>query len=98
MKTLKLPALLAAAALVAGWAAGASAHGPGHQGGIATPAAKAVKAPFDIVHTKVSTKGNVAIFHMAVSGKAGKTRPTATGKLAGSAVFRSYSRLSSKGR
>ena len=87
MKTLKLPALLAAAALVAGWAAGASAHGPGHQGGIATLAAKAVKAPFDIVHTKVSTKGNVAIFHMAVSGKAGKTRPTATGKLAGSAVF-----------
>ena len=87
MKTLKLPALLAAAALVAGWAAGASAHGPGHQGGIATPAAKAVKAPFDIVHTKVSTKGNVAIFHMAVSGKAGKTRPAATGKLAGSDVF-----------
>lgn len=44
-------------------------------------------APFDIVHTKITTKGNVATFHMAVSGKAGKNKPVAKGKLAGSDVF-----------
>ena len=58
-----------------------------HDGGIATPASTAVAADFDIVHTRISTSGNVATFHMAVSGKAGRTRPSASGKLAGSQVF-----------
>jgi hypothetical protein len=58
-----------------------------HTGGIKSPKNKAVLAPFDIVHTKISTSGNVATFHMAVSGQAGINKPTAIGKLAGSDVF-----------
>lgn len=85
MNSLKLSILLAS--LLTGWAGGATAHDTSHQGGIATEANETVKAPFDIVHTKISTDGNVAIFHMAVSGKAGTTHPTKSGKLAGSSVF-----------
>ncbi len=58
-----------------------------HQGGIQAAKSKTTLAPFDIVHTKISTKGNVATFHMAVSGKAGESKPTPEGKLAGSNVF-----------
>jgi hypothetical protein len=58
-----------------------------HAGGIKTPKSKTAVAPFDIVHTKVSTMGNVATFHMAVSGSAGESKPTPTGKLASSNVF-----------
>jgi hypothetical protein len=58
-----------------------------HTGGIQSKPAAAVRAPFDIVHTKISTEGNVAVFHVAVSGKAGASKPTKLGKLAGSAVF-----------
>lgn len=58
-----------------------------HTGGIRTAADAAVLADFDIVHAKIGTEKNVAVFHMAVSGKAGATRPSATGKLAGSEVF-----------
>lgn len=42
---------------------------------------------FDIVHAKVTTKNNIATFHMAVAARAGTSKPTATGKLAGSDVF-----------
>ncbi len=65
----------------------ACAHGVGHEGGIASKADQAVQAPFDIVHTRIGTQGNVAVFHMAVSGEAGALRPIASGKLAGSSVF-----------
>lgn len=65
----------------------ALAHDAGHSGGIKTPTAKAVTAPFDIVHTRITTKGNLATFHMAVSGKAGSAKPAKSGKLAGSSVF-----------
>lgn len=58
-----------------------------HAGGIESPITKTTPAPFDIVHTKLTTQGNVATFHMAVSGKAGDSKPGATGKLAGSNVF-----------
>lgn len=58
-----------------------------HRGGISVAPSKAVQAPFDIVHAKIRTEGNVAVFHMAVSGRAGKTRPTPTGRFAGSNVF-----------
>lgn len=58
-----------------------------HTGGIASKANTAVEADFDIVHTRITTEGNVATFHMAVSGKAGATTPAASGKLAGSDVF-----------
>lgn len=59
----------------------------GHQGGIQAEASETVAAPFDIIHAKISTEGNLARFHMAVSGNAGSSRPTASGELAGSDVF-----------
>jgi len=58
-----------------------------HTGGLQSTPAGAVKAPYDIIHTKITTEGNIAVFHMAVSGKAGTLKPTTTGKLAGSTVF-----------
>ncbi len=58
-----------------------------HTGGILSDENKSVLAPFDIVHTKITTKGSVATFHMGVSGKAGISKPTPNGKLAGSSVF-----------
>lgn len=66
---------------------GAFAHQGEHKGGIQSAPAKAVKAPFDIHHTKITTEGNTATFHIAVSGKAGASTPSKTGKLAGSQVF-----------
>jgi hypothetical protein len=75
-----------ALAMAVATSAGAHETGP-HKGGIATKADKAVLAEFDIVHTKITTEGNVATFHMAVSGKAGKSKPAVTGKLAGSKIF-----------
>lgn len=65
----------------------AVAHDGTHSGGIQSNPAAAVKAPYDIVHTKITTENNVAVFHMHVSGKAGTNKPTKTGKLAGSTVF-----------
>ena len=76
--------LAIAAALLA--ALGAHAH-PGHHGGIATAPKAGADAAFDIVHTKIATEGNTAVFHIAVSGKAGASKPAATGQLAGSTVF-----------
>ncbi|MFM9437765.1 hypothetical protein ACFDR9_004855 [Janthinobacterium sp. CG_23.3] len=64
----------------------AQAH-QGHAGGIQTASAKGVNASFDIVHTRIAKEGNTAVFHIAVSGKAGKSHPTKVGKLAGSSVF-----------
>jgi len=79
-----VPTILAAALSLS--AIAAHAHDD-HAGGIKTAPAKAVKAPFDIVHTRISTEGNLAVFHMAVSGKAGASKPSKVGKLAGSDVF-----------
>ncbi len=58
-----------------------------HSGGFAADGGNATLAPFDIVHTRITTEGNVAVFHMAVSGVAGEARPAPTGVLAGSEVF-----------
>lgn len=58
-----------------------------HVGGIQSKSTPAVKAAFDIVHSKITTDKNIATFHMTVSGKAGANKPTAHGKLAGSTVF-----------
>lgn len=55
--------------------------------GISAKSGNGKMATFDIVHSKISTQGNVATFHMAVSKKAGKSKPAKTGKLAGSEVF-----------
>ena len=65
----------------------APAHESGHRDGLHNPSSEAVQAAFDIVHTRISTEGNIAIFHVAVSGKAGSSKPAPIGKLAGSTVF-----------
>ncbi|KAB7623409.1 hypothetical protein [Alkalilimnicola sp. S0819] len=54
---------------------------------IETTPDKAVHASFDIVRSRMTTEGNVAVFHMEVSGQAGESRPAPSGKLAGSDVF-----------
>lgn len=86
LRHIKWPALaaLAFAGLQPGSAA--LAHN-GNESGIQAEASESVTAPFDIVHAKIGTDGNVATFHMAVSGRAGDNRPTPAGKLAGSDVF-----------
>lgn len=85
MKTRKLPLILAS--LMAGLGSGVFAHGTAHHGGIASEPVEAVTTSFDIIHAKISTEGNIAIFHMAVSGHAGVSRPSPSGQLAGSSVF-----------
>lgn len=46
-----------------------------------------VKPEFDIVRTNVKVDGSQLVFSMDVSGRAGKSKPAKTGKLAGSRVF-----------
>ncbi len=58
-----------------------------HTGGIHAKSHQETKPQFDIVHAKITTKGNIVSFRMKVSGKAGESKPTATGQLAGSDVF-----------
>ncbi|NOU49714.1 hypothetical protein HG263_04085 [Pseudoalteromonas sp. JBTF-M23] len=58
-----------------------------HKGGIHSDVEQGTLAPFDIIHTKITTDGNVATFHMAVSKQAGDSKPSVNGKLAGSRVF-----------
>ncbi len=77
----------AVAITLAVFAAPGFAHGDAHKGGIHSPPVKAVTAAFDVFHTKISIEGNTAVFHIAVSGKAGASKPARTGKLAGSKVF-----------
>lgn len=68
-------------------AAPVAAHDARPHGGIGAESGNVEHAPFDIVHARITTEGNVATFHMAVSGKAGETRPTPVGSLANSEVF-----------
>lgn len=76
--TLFLLALAAAAT-------SAQAHG-NHTGGIQSPATPAVKAPYDILHARITTQDNVAVFHLHTSGPTGSIKPAATGQLGGSTV------------
>ncbi len=78
---------IALACILAAFAVPGFSHGHDHKGGIHSQPAKAVVPAFDIFHTKISTEGNTAVFHIAVSGKAGASKPARTGKLAGSKVF-----------
>lgn len=78
------PALVAFALLAC--TVSAQAH-EAHKNGLKTRPASAVKEPYDIVHTKITTEGSVAVFHMAVSGRAGALKPTPSGKLGGSQAF-----------
>ncbi|GAA3916808.1 hypothetical protein [Litoribacillus peritrichatus] len=77
---------LIATLVVASTALPACAHQP-HSGDIQSAKNAETIAPFDIIHTKITTEGNVATFHMAVSDQAGTNKPTPTGQLAGSHVF-----------
>lgn len=79
--------LLALAIACAGLGSSAVAHDGQHTGGIKSAPQPKVNAPFDIFHTRITTEGKVATFHIAVSGKAGASKPAKNGKLAGSKVF-----------
>lgn len=68
------------------FSAAAIGHGA-HQGGIQAKTDKAIESTFDIVHAKITTKGNVATFHMGVEAEAGSLIPKAGGKLAGASAF-----------
>jgi hypothetical protein len=48
---------------------------------------QAVQTSFDIIETKITTKGNTAIFSTRVRGEAGKDKPDVTGKFEGSSVY-----------
>lgn len=79
--------LLASVLLASACTVHAAGHDGSHTGGIHTAKNAKTDASFDIVHTRITADGNIATFHIAVSGKAGKTHPARTGKLAGSSVF-----------
>lgn len=76
-------ALLAGATLMLGLGLGTSAqtHPIPARSGNAQPAA------FDIVRTQITRVGRDLVFEMAVSGRAGASRPAASGQLAGSSVY-----------
>ena len=66
--------------------------GGSHSGGIHAAHSKPsdkkiIDASFDIVHTKITTEGRIATFHMGLATQPGLIKPTATGKVAGSSVF-----------
>ncbi len=46
-----------------------------------------IESTFDIIHTKITTHKNIATFHMAVASQAGTSKPSPSGKLAGSSVY-----------
>lgn len=46
-----------------------------------------VLSSFDIVHTRISSRDNIAIFQMTVESEAGLAKPRASGQLAGSQVY-----------
>lgn len=88
MKPLHTPRLALGALTLALGASSAFAHETPSDGrAVESKPNTAVHADFDIVQARIRTDGNVAIFQMAVSGKAGASKPTAVGKLAGSDVF-----------
>ena len=58
-----------------------------HAEGIHAKSQQGTMPQFDIVQAKIATQGNIVTFHMQVSGKAGESKPSATGQLAGSNVF-----------
>ena len=74
------------AALVAAFIGTSSASGD-HGSGLVAEKGNASPAAFDIVRTRITTQGNTAVFLMALSDKAGQSKPAVTGKLAGSDVF-----------
>ncbi len=74
-------AILAGATATLALTAAATAHPIQATKGNAQP------ADFDVVRTEITRAGNDLVFRMAVSGKAGATKPAPSGKLAGSTVY-----------
>ncbi|QLE87692.1 hypothetical protein FLM48_03180 [Shewanella sp. Scap07] len=87
MKLFSRSMLATVSVLTASLAASSAIAHDRHQGGIHSAKGDSILAPFDIVHAKITTNGNVAVFHMAVAGNAGEAKPNSIGKLAGSDVF-----------
>ena len=60
-----------------------------HSGGIQSQPSKSqnIEPTFDIIHAKVTTQNNIATFHMRLASQAGTSKPSASGKLAGSSVY-----------
>lgn len=83
MKYLHLKLLTATAVVLMG--AGVPSFAEAHE--IKAKADNAKMAEFDIVQAKIEASDNWLVFGMNVSASAGKTKPTPTGKLAGSDVF-----------
>jgi hypothetical protein len=54
---------------------------------ITAKAGNAKSPSFDIVHTQIAREGSDLVFRMAVSGKAGASKPSKVGKLAGSTIY-----------
>jgi hypothetical protein len=82
--------LIAPAALLAGTScatAGGEQAADHHKGGIQAERGNAERASFDVVHAKIATEGNAAVFHMAVAGEAGAVKPAPTGETPGSDVY-----------
>lgn len=73
--------VLLSAAMIGGLNIGTSAHD------IRAKKDNAEDAAFDIVQTEITRSGSELVFRMAVSGKAGATKPSRSGKLAGSEVY-----------
>jgi len=53
---------------------------------VSAPPAPGVAAPYDIVETRIETRGDEAVFRIRVRGEAGRDRPDATGRFEGSSV------------
>jgi hypothetical protein len=64
----------------------ASAHSE-HAHSVKAEPKQAVEASLDIIETKITTKGDKAVFSTRVRGEAGKDKPDATGKFEGSSVY-----------
>lgn len=81
MKNLARRALLASSLAMLAFQGSAGAHD------IKAAKGNAQSPAFDIVRTEISRVGSDLVFRMGVSGKAGVSKPAATGKLAGSSVY-----------
>ncbi|MGY8872626.1 MAG: hypothetical protein ACKVJE_19510 [Pseudomonadales bacterium] len=78
-------AALATALLTSSTSFAEGSHGSGIHSELST--SKNIEPTFDIIHTKITTQNNIATFQMAVASQAGTSKPSASGKLAGSSVY-----------
>ncbi len=62
-------------------------HVPASAHSVKAEPKQAVQASLDIIETKITTKGDKAVFTTRVRGEAGKHKPDATGKFEGSSVY-----------